>query len=181
MDYLATKVSMPKRERTDLTKVSQYFHLVGGRPRLNDELRRVFNYSFRPTQLYRMLADVPASMLLVTTNYDDLLERAFDAAGRPYDLIIHTTDPSMGNHVLWREHGSPTPQKVIPNAFYIDLDRRSVIYKMHGAVDRTDPNFDRYVIDLLRKSESSKLSSAKLLAFAFGQSDFRKRSIGSTI
>lgn len=146
MDYLATKVSLPKRERTDLTKVSQYFDLVGGRPRLNDELRKVFNYSFRPTQLHRMLADISAPMLIVTTNYDDLLERAFNAAGRPYDLIIHTTDPGMGNHVLWWEHGSTSPQKVIPNSFYIDLDRRSIIYKMHGTIDRVNPDLDQYVI-----------------------------------
>jgi transcriptional regulator with XRE-family HTH domain len=33
------------------------------------------------------------------------------------------------------------------------------------------------VLDLLRKSESSKISTAKLLTFTPGQTDFRKRSI----
>jgi hypothetical protein len=33
------------------------------------------------------------------------------------------------------------------------------------------------LIDLLRKSDSAKMSPAKSLAFVFGQDDFRKRSI----
>jgi hypothetical protein len=94
-----------------------------------------------------MLATIAAPMLIVTTNYDDLIERAFDAVGRPYDLVIHTIDAqNMGRHILWWEHGTTRPQQVIPNRLSVDPARRTVIYKMHGTVHRTDASFDNYVI-----------------------------------
>jgi len=37
-------------------------------------------------------AKVPTPLLIVTTNYDDLTERAFAAAGRQYDLVVHANE-----------------------------------------------------------------------------------------
>jgi len=85
-------------------------------------------------------------MLIVTTNYDDLVERAFIEQGRRFDVVIHTTDPDIGDRILWFEHGSESPVEISPNKLDIDLQSVTVIYKMHGGIDRQVPKRDQYVI-----------------------------------
>lgn len=145
--YLARKTTFPMGESPDLTKVAQYYDLiVGGRSALYSELRLIFNRDYPFTSLHSLLADIPVSSLIVTTNYDDLIERAFKAKGRAYDVVIHTTDPNYGDHILWLPHGAPEPERVLANKLDIDLTKTSVIYKMHGAVDRDNGDRDQYVI-----------------------------------
>jgi hypothetical protein len=102
------------------------------------------DYPFTP--LHTFLTDVSMPVLIVTTNYDDLIERAFDVQNRAYDLVIHTTDPAVGDQLLWWEYGTPEPRRVNANKLDIDLQAVTVIYKMHGAVDRRQPTRDQYVI-----------------------------------
>jgi glycosyltransferase involved in cell wall biosynthesis len=145
-DYLAQRTEFPPDELPDLAKVAQYYNVVGGREALDDELHDIFNCDYPITPLHTFLAEVPTPLLIVTTNYDDLIERAFDAKGRQYDVVIHTTDPSIGDRLLWRQHGSDKVIEIIPNKLDIDLEAVTVIYKMHGAVDRQNPSRDQYVI-----------------------------------
>jgi hypothetical protein len=36
-------------------------------------------------------------MIIVSTNYDTLIEQAFQEAGKPYDLVVYPTDkPELG-------------------------------------------------------------------------------------
>jgi SIR2-like domain len=144
--HLAQMTEFPDDELPDLAKVAQYYHVVGGRDRLHEELRSIFNCDYPLTSLHTFLADVSAPLIIVTTNYDDLIERAFDAKGRKYDLVIHTTDPTVGDQLLWYEHDTPEPRRVNANKLDIDLRAVTVIYKMHGTVDRRQPTGDQYVI-----------------------------------
>src|SRR6185503_5006103 len=136
-----------------LTKVAQYYSVVGGREALNEELHNIFNCDYQPGSLHTFLADVPAPLLIVTTNYDDLIERALDQwnsqpgnAARPYDVVIHTTEVTSGDRLLWWPYGATEPREVNPNKLDLELEERTVIYKMHGAVDRREPSRDQYVI-----------------------------------
>ena len=113
----------------------------------------IFNCDYQPGSLHTFLADVPAPLLIVTTNYDDLIERALDQwnsqpgnAARPYDVVIHTTEVTSGDRLLWWPYGATEPRKVNPNKLDLELEERTVIYKMHGAVDRREPSRDQYVI-----------------------------------
>lgn len=144
--YLAEKTGFPLDEEPDLTKVAQYYDVVGGRYALNEELHGIFNCDYPLTSLHTFLADVTAPQLIVTTNYDDCIERAFNATDRAFNLVIHTTDVSLGDKLLWWEHGKNEPREISPNKLDIDLDSVTVIYKMHGAVDRRGPKRDQYVI-----------------------------------
>ena len=145
-NYLAKKVDFPKDETVDLAKVAQYYSLVGGRTPLNRTLHNIFNRNFPLTPLHTFLAGIEKPLLIVTTNYDDLVERAFQKQGRPYDLVIHTSEAEAGDRILWFEHGSNKAIEISPNKLDIDLQAVTVIYKMHGAVDRSDPERDQYVI-----------------------------------
>ncbi|MBV8540704.1 MAG: SIR2 family protein [Pseudonocardiales bacterium] len=140
----------------DLAQVSQYVAALEGEGSLYEELHDVFDADYPPTLLHRFLArlsrrtreaeEARECMLIVTTNYDDSLERAFTAEGEPYELVTYIAegrDRGLFRHVT--VGGEPTVIRV-PNE-YVDLrlDRRSVIAKIHGAVDRVH-RADSFVI-----------------------------------
>ena len=107
---LATKTAFPEDDvESTLATVAQYFEIVGGRDTLEEELRRQFAGRYVPSRLHRHLAEQPGSMLFVTTNYDDLLEQALEDAGKTYDLVVQTTDPALGERLLWWAHGAEQP------------------------------------------------------------------------
>ena len=151
--HLADTTEFPSGESRDLTKVAQYYSVVGGRQALNEELHNIFNCDYQLTSLHCFLANVCAPLLIVTTNYDDLIERALDEKNhelrdqaRPYDVVIHTTDLGSGDRLLWWPYGASVPREINPNKLDIELGQRTVVYKMHGAVDRKLPSRDQYVI-----------------------------------
>lgn len=151
--HLAHKTSFPEnRELLELAKVAQYYDVIGGRDALHGELHLIFNRDYPYTSLHSFLASVEIPLLIVTTNYDDLIERAFSENNafsenkRKYDVVVHTTDPSVGERILWWPHGESDPIQVNPGKLDIDMQSVTVIYKMHGAVDRREPTRDQYVI-----------------------------------
>jgi len=146
--YLAKLSSFPDSERPDLTKVAQFCFATAGLDLLRDALHLVFNKDFEYGGLHKYLASVAAGkpLLIVTTNYDDLIERAFRDRGQPFDLVIHTTDPALGDQVHWQPHGPGDPVPILPNKLDINLETTTVIYKMHGTVDRRSGKRDQYVI-----------------------------------
>src|SRR4029078_11608688 len=107
--HLAEKTSFPSDEARDLTKVAQYCNVAIGRRALNDELHEIFNRDYPLTSVHTFLASVDAPLLIVTTNYDDLIDRAVDIRNRqidktvrPYDVVIHNTDiKGKGEHLIW--------------------------------------------------------------------------------
>jgi len=160
--YLAKRISFPSmddRDRTDLAKVASYFVETSARLRLRERLQYIFDRECQPSGIHHYLADIArhdvdgkprgTPLLIVTTNYDDLVERAFEQASppRPYDLVVYPTDrEDVGASVLWWKHGAAEPVAVPPKRLFIDLETTNVIYKMHGSVDRRKNNFDSYVI-----------------------------------
>ncbi|MFN8526916.1 MAG: SIR2 family protein [Chloroflexota bacterium] len=150
--YLANEAAYPyaeERELADLAKVASYFVESSDRSILREQLRTVFNRDYQPGAIHTLLAEVAAvhPLLIVTTNYDDLTERAFKAAGQPYDLVVYPTDQPdwEAGLLLWR-HGEDEPERVLANNVPVDLATTNVIYKMHGTVNRQDPRYDSYVI-----------------------------------
>lgn len=148
--FLAAKSNFPSRDErdtADLAKVASYFAETSARSRLCQRLHDVFNRDFEPCDIHHYLAELKAPTLIVTTNYDDLTERAFARTGKPYDLVVHPTDrKDVEGSVLWWRHNAEKPETVAPNKLYIDLNTTTVIYKMHGTVDRRFKQWDSYVI-----------------------------------
>jgi len=145
-NHLAQMTQFPPDESPELTKVAQYFDVVIGRDPLNSELHTIFAHDYPMTVLHEYLASISAPLLIVTTNYDDLIERAFRAKGRAFDLVIHAMGSDRADSVFWWRHDATAPQLVPPNELDIHLDQVTVIYKMHGSVDRQDLERDSYII-----------------------------------
>lgn len=150
--FLAQKTNFPSQDPhdlSDLAKVSSYFVETNARRRLRERLHDVFNRDCSICDIHTFLADVAATtpLLIVTTNYDDLTERAFQKAGRAYDLVVHPTDrKEIEASVLWWKNGNKEPTAIPPNQLFIDLKTTTVIYKMHGTIDRLFNKWDSYVI-----------------------------------
>jgi hypothetical protein len=136
----------------DLADVSQRVSVAIGEGDLYTALQKALPSGPRPGLVHGFLAGLPGRMaklghpdryqLIVTTNYDDALERAFDDAGVPYDLAVYIAKgDDKGRFVHVPCDGEP---RVVndPNTyggFQIDpfgMVKRTVIMKIHGAVNR---------------------------------------------
>jgi len=154
--HLAASGEYPADEVLDLVRVSQYIAVKLGMGALYDRLHEVFDHPFEPTPLHRLLAALPAARrahgldpghLVVTTNYDDALERAFTAAGEPFDVVSYIADGDDAGRFAHRADGGCTRVIDMPNEYtQLAISERTVILKLHGAIDRADPMQDSFVI-----------------------------------
>jgi hypothetical protein len=149
---LAERANFPssdERERSDLSKVSSYLVDVASRDALRRKLRTVFTSGqAQSTRLHHLLAEVANKLMIVTTNYDTLLEQAFTEAGKPYDVVVYPADvEEIANGVLWWAHGEHEPRKLKSNEIDTEeLGNTNVIYKMHGSVWPEADRWDSFVI-----------------------------------
>jgi len=156
-EHLARSFEYPPNAPRDLARVSQYVSLVSGSGPLYEELHSLFDADYEPTPLHRCLASLPATLrdkgcprrypLIVTTHYDDALELAFRAVNEPYDLVAYVAEGEQRGKFL---HCTPDGEACVierPNEYRaLRLDQRSVILKIHGAVDRASTLWDSFVI-----------------------------------
>ena len=182
-DELAQYLGDVEIDGRDLARVSQYVAALLGEGPLEQELHDLFDADYPPTDLHHFLArlsrrireteSVRERMLIVTTNYDDALERAFTADGEPYELITYIaggTDRGRFRHIT--ADGEATVIQV-PNE-YVDprLNQRTVIAKIHGSVDRSEDRIhgDSFVItedhyiDYIARADIARLFPVTLAA-----------------
>jgi hypothetical protein len=153
---LAERSQYPSPDELDLLRVSQYVDAMLGEGQLYRYLHGTFDADYPPTSLHRLFARLPAllrergrpSLLLLTTNYDDLTERALAEQGEPFDVLWYEAKrgPAHGQF-LHRPHGGEVVAVKRPNKYTgLAPGGRTVILKLHGAVDRADSGQDSYVI-----------------------------------
>lgn len=156
--HLAKMSNFPSEDahdRRDLPKVSSYYADKLGRDPLRERLDKIFACDvYAPCTIHTYLAAIEKPLLIVTTNYDDLTEKAFINAGRPFYLVSHLTDrDDWREAVLWWKFDPDQPASdkigppVPPNELdrVIDLDT-TVIYKMHGTADCHRVEWNSYVV-----------------------------------
>jgi len=147
---LADESSFPsrdKRDRSDLIKVASFYQWAGDRDRLLHQLHEVFVQEPPWGKIHDFLAAFPQDLFIVTTNYDDLVERAFQAHQKPFHLVVHCTEPSHRNSVQWWEPHAEQPRYCTPSELPLRPGKDgTIIYKMHGTVSRVRPEFDSFVI-----------------------------------
>jgi hypothetical protein len=90
----------------------------------------------------------PPFQLIVTTNYDDVLERAFAAASEPFDHLTYVAAGPDSGRFLHTPPGAQPRLVKKSNQYALSLDERTIILKIHGAVNRDNPRGeeDSYVI-----------------------------------
>lgn len=169
-EYLVETYNYPRDEPRDLLRVSQYVAVKNGTGPLYERLHDVLvKGDFPITAVHQFLVRLPAASsaarnkrrdpkkvypLIITTNYDDVMECAFDEVGEPYDLVFYAAQGNEKERFLHRAPGEEPRPILIANNYQIEvdgracilLDQRPVILKIHGAVDRRSPDRDSYVI-----------------------------------
>jgi DNA-binding SARP family transcriptional activator len=143
--HLARAFDVPDDRPVDLTRVSQYVATMKGSGPLYDELHSCFEAALEPGPLHRFLAHLPALLrergaphqLIVTTNYDLALERAFEEAGEELDIVAYVAAGQNRGRFWHRPYGEPPRAIDVPNTYAMELslDRRTILLKLHGAVD----------------------------------------------
>jgi hypothetical protein len=159
---LATEFDYKWKDVDNLPRVS-WFAAIRRHRTLYRYLHDIFSADYEATDVLRFFAQLPKKLsakgsihrhqLIVTTNYDDGLERAFVDEREPFDLltyVAHGTDKRKVGKFRHRPYGGE-PQ-IIDNPINFPLPiengvlERTIILKIHGAVDRTDWHLSSFVI-----------------------------------
>jgi SIR2-like domain len=164
VEFLAKEYAYPSpgRERQrDLVRVAQYAEIVSGGTDLVKDLHATFAGPQEPNSVHCYLAEqvsrarsTPLRLpnpwpVIVTTNYDDLLERAFQQAGEPCDVVTYFAKGGRHEKPIFMHRppdGEPIPIAEVEDYSACDPQTRTVIVKLHGSIDRDDPESDSFVI-----------------------------------
>ena len=142
---LAAAFGYPSERPVDLARVSQYVATMNGSGPLYDELHTRFEAAVEPQPVHRFLASLAPVLrehgalhpLVVSGRYDLALERAFEDAGEEVDVVTYVAaGPYRGK--FWHRPPGEEPRPIdLPNTYAteLSLERRTVLLKLHGAVD----------------------------------------------
>jgi hypothetical protein len=207
-DHLALRGRYPDPRDRNLLRVSQYVDAARGEDELYLYLREVFDSDYSTTSLHRLLARAARllaetgqpQLLAVTTNYDDLLERALAAEGLEFDVVWYEAKQNSAAHgrFMHRAPGKKPAAIARPNKYRglpIVLERPAIL-KLHGCLDRESAPDDSYVItedsyiDYLSGGDLAalipialwqRLTSSSLLFLGYSLSDWNLRVIFNRI
>ncbi|HNU10674.1 MAG TPA: SIR2 family protein [Rubrivivax sp.] len=156
-----------ERGRDNLPLVASYLAQTQDLLTLKAELREALAVQAEPGRLHRCLADprLKNLRLFVTTNYDDLVERALTAR-RPWVVV----DRGDNSGTVWcrRHDGGPAGDweeaeaRTLRELLGSD-PQRPIVLKLHGHFDRSDRDHDSFLIteedyvDFLGRSEGSRI------------------------
>lgn len=158
---LAQRFSYPWNDADNLLRVSWYADFTERTSALYRHLYRVFNADYPFTDVHKFLAKLPRWLrrkgnpdcyqVIVTTNYDDVLERAFAKFGEPFDVVYYKAmdeehlggRESLRGKFIHLPHGEARAIPILDTNSYdrLPIDenmkvRRTIILKIHGAVSR---------------------------------------------
>jgi len=177
---LAAAFGYPSEWPLDLARVSQYVATMNGAGPLYDELHRRFQAAVEAQPVHRFLARLPALLrehgashqLIVSGRYDLAIERAFEEAGEEVDVVTYVAaGPYRGK--FWHRPPGEEPRPIdVPNTYAteLSLDRRTILLKLHGAVDPfPEREWESFVItedDYIDYLGSSDVAAAVPVALA---------------
>ena len=171
--YLAGEFGFPEGSSPDLARVAQFIAVAAGDAVLQDKLLEVYGRALTPSLLHRFFAALPAILrernqpphqLLITTEYDGRLERAFAEAEAPVEVVsyIKVDDQDRG---FFRFEGKDSRTRLSETDFDPRevLRERSVIVKIQGTLSHGDEvnggvliTEDDYIEYLVRASSPSE-------------------------
>ena len=177
---LAERFRFPAGGGTELTRVAEYVALMKGSGPLYDELHDLLSTRAPPTSVHRSLASVAGHLrvrgarrqLLVTTGYDLALEQAFLDAGEEFDVVSYLASGRDGGKFCHVRPDGTVQVIDVPNRYAteLDLERRTVILKLHGTVDPgPEREWESFVVtedDYLDYLPESDLAAAIPVALA---------------
>jgi len=154
--HLATVFDCPSEHARDLAHVAEYVAVAKGAGPLYDELHALYDCDVAPAPTHRALAELATALrareapgqLIVSTNFDRLLECAYRDAGEILDVVVYL---ALGRHrgkFLHLRANGDTSVVELPNAYTeLSLDRTNVLFKIHGGIDvRPEREWESFVV-----------------------------------
>ncbi len=205
IDILVKRFGFPEGEERNLMRVSLYAELLAGSSELYGSLNQVFTDTYSVMPIHTMLATLPKTvankgypkpkLLIVTTNYDDLLEEAFRAADEPFDLVCYQINPADSGEPNVFYHypdGKGAGIRINKANKYVEVspEKSHVIFKIHGSIYRANTDLNSYVIteddyihylartdisNLVPRKISLRLQESHLLFLGYGLRDWNLR------
>lgn len=196
-------------ESLDLAEIAQRVAVAEGPAFLHKAIKEVLTPEPEPNDVHRFLARFPKRLeelglparyqMIVTTNYDTALERAFEAEGEPYDLAVFLasgTDKGKFVHVPWKDDPRLINEVTKYREFPIHKDdelERTVIVKIHGAAQGGEGDYswdesyvlteDQYIdylvtdqiVSVIPHQILNKLTSSHCLFLGYAMHDWSPR------
>ena len=141
---LAEAFGCPPEHAGELTKVAQYAAVTRGVGPLYDELHALLDCEQAPGEVHRFLAELAAlsrelaapQPIIVSTNYDRAVERAFADAGEEIDVVTYMSIGRDRGRFVHRSADGELHVITTPNAYAsVPVETRAVLLKIHGEVD----------------------------------------------
>jgi hypothetical protein len=135
----------PGEPKSDLQRVSLFYEITNGRNNLVKILERELCKNKKPSPTLSMIASLPFK-IIVTTNFDQLLETALISHGKTPSVFIYDPDRSQDERTPDLED-DPT-------------DKSPMVFKMHGDIQQyntiviTDEDYIRFVQNMSQKPEN---------------------------
>jgi len=166
----------------DLARVSQNVVAFLDEGPLYEKLHTVFAVAAPPTSVHELIAQLPFPTridcraenrhpLIVTTNYDDLMETALRKSGREFDCVFFDPDHRPGGGFYHRTSTGSVRPIEDPNGDASPFcEHRPTLLKIHGTIDRQKREFEGFVItedqyiEYLAAQPLEKLLPSTLLA-----------------
>ena len=139
--WLAEKCQYTNGTTYDLDKVAEYFIYLhsGDREPLEKALQEKLNIVCRPRPIHTVLAQLPQIKIVITSNYDTLLEHELARYGRSLTKNVYNLNNPRAGHF----------------PIIIDFSEKDIIlHKMHGSIDEpnsmvvTQSDYIRYLANL---------------------------------
>jgi hypothetical protein len=215
MLQLLAKITRIANPPEALTSIASYFERLGGRKDLWELLKQVISTKKTPTRTHKLLAEAAkyhlqqkgaGDYLIITTNYDCLMENALDDPALKVPYVVLTTrkgDPKVlircsetveDRDVLKNRYWN----KLYPGSFVLSKSQSLVIiYKIHGCLHPdlnyedeglviSDNDYVDYVsqmskIGIIPATVSELMRDKRLWFLGYSLSDWNVRSIYETV
>jgi len=183
--------------QSDVAEVASFFVQQLGREQLDNLLHTTLvRADFVPGATHRLLADAArkSPLIILTTNYDTLLEQALDEVEARYDTVSYVRPGGRDQPELAVvSYGAPVPRMVRATRFFPNQDR-TLLYRLNGpaivrgertgsyAITEEDNidwivNFDATLPAFVRMA----LSESPLLSLGHSARDWTQRALLRTL
>lgn len=166
---LAEECGYPGGDKHDLPRVAQYYALTYGERRMREFVNEQLGLAdVKPGEVHNLLAGWPIKAVL-TTNYDNLMERAFSKKDK---------DPAKA---IYERRGDQEQIKMPPSV------HQPLVYKLHGSLEDidsmviTEDNYIDFLISLIEGNPklpdaiSGIFRSDSILFIGYGLKDWNIR------
>jgi hypothetical protein len=149
-EWLAKESGFPASEfeTSDLAEVASYFAQVSGRPRLDGLLAQALgNGELRPSETHRFLAEAARTspLVILTTNYDRLMEQALSEAEVAHDVIAYLPlREGYGEKLAVLSH--ETSEVTFSDPHLINVSGTTVVVRLHGPLILPQRTIGSYVV-----------------------------------